>query len=42
MVKSVLEEIIIALLLCLVIILVLGIVLYEYVPIAKTIPNSVE
>lgn len=42
MIKSILEEIIIALLLCLVIIVVLGIMLYEYVPIAKTLPTPVE
>ena len=30
------------LLLCIAIILVLGILLYEYVPMAKTIPNKVE
>lgn len=40
--KSVLKEIIIVLLLCLAIILILGILLYEYVPIAKTIPNDVS
>ena len=40
--KSVLKEIIIVLLLCLAIILILGILLYEYVPIAKTIPNEVS
>ena len=42
MTKSILKEIIIVLLLCLAIILVLGIILYEYVPISKTIPNQVE
>ncbi|MCF0124529.1 MAG: hypothetical protein HUJ68_02025 [Clostridia bacterium] len=42
MIKSVLEEIIIALLLCLVIIVVLGILLYEYVPISKTIATPVQ
>ena len=41
MTKSILKEIIIVLLLCLAIILVLGILLYEYVPISKTIPNQV-
>lgn len=41
MAKSVIKEIIIVLLLCLAIILVLGILLYEYVPITKTIPNEV-
>jgi lipopolysaccharide export LptBFGC system permease protein LptF len=42
MAKTVIKEIIIMLLLCLTIILLLGILLYEYVPIAKTIPNSVS
>ncbi len=42
MAKSIIKEIIIALLLCLAIILVLGILLYEYVPITKTIPNEVS
>lgn len=41
MAKSILKEIIIVLLLCLAIILVLGIMLYDYVPIAKTVPNEV-
>ena len=41
MTKSILKEIIIVLLLCLAIILVLGILLYEYVPMSKTIPNQV-
>lgn len=40
MVKSFIKELIIILLLCLAIILVLGILLYEYVPTSKTIPNS--
>jgi len=39
--KSIIKEIIIVLLLTLAIILVLGILLYEYVPISKTIPNEV-
>lgn len=39
--KSIFKEIIIVLLLCLAIILVLGIILYEYVPISKTIPSEV-
>lgn len=39
--KSIFKEIIIVLLLCLAIILVLGVVLYEYVPISKTIPSEV-
>lgn len=42
MAKSIIKEIIIALLLCLAIVLVLGILLYEYVPITKTIPNEVS
>ena len=39
--KSIFKEIIIVLLLCLAIILVLGIILYEYVPISKTVPSEV-
>ncbi len=39
--KSIIKELIIVLLLALAIILVLGILLYEYVPISKTIPNEV-
>ena len=39
--KNVLKEIIIILLLCLIIILTLGILLYEYVPMAKIIPEPV-
>lgn len=42
MAKNVIREIIIILLLCLAIILVLGILLYEYVPMTKTIPNPVS
>lgn len=41
MAKNIIKEIIIVLLLCLAIILVLGILLYEYVPMTKTIPNEV-
>lgn len=41
MAKSIMKELIIVLLLCLAIILVLGILLYEYVPMSKTIPNEV-
>lgn len=41
MAKNVIKEIIIVLLLCLAIILILGILLYEYVPMTKTIPNPV-
>ena len=39
--KNVLKEIIIILLLCLIIIFTLGILLYEYVPMAKIIPEPV-
>lgn len=42
MAKTVIKELIIILLLCLAIILLLGILLYEYVPITKTIPNPVS
>lgn len=42
MAKTLIKEIIIALLLCLAIILLLGILLYNYVPMAKTIPNPVS
>lgn len=42
MAKNVIKEIIIILLLCLAIILILGILLYEYVPISKTVPNPVS
>lgn len=42
MAKSVIKEIIIVLLMCLAIILVLGILLYEYVPTSKTLPNKVS
>lgn len=42
MAKTVIKEIIIMLLLCLAIILLLGILLYEYVPMTKTIPNLVS
>ena len=42
MAKTIIKELIITLLLCLAIILVLGILLYEYVPITKTIPNPVS
>ena len=42
MAKTVLKEIIIILLLCLAIILILGILLYGYVPIAKVIPEEVS
>lgn len=42
MAKNVIKEIIIVLLLCLAIILILGILLYEYAPMSKTIPNPVS
>lgn len=42
MAKKVIKELIISLLLCLAIILLLGILLYEYVPMAKTLPNPVS
>ena len=42
MAKTVIKELIIILLLCLAIILLFGILLYEYVPITKTIPNPVS
>lgn len=42
MAKTIIKELIIILLLCLAIILILGILMYEYVPIAKTIPNQVS
>ena len=42
MTKNVIKEIIISLLLCLAIILLLGILLYDYVPITKTVPNPVS
>lgn len=40
MTKNIVKEIIIILLLCLAIILLLGIFLYEYVPMNKTVPNT--
>lgn len=42
MAKKVIKEIIIALLLCLAIILILGVLLYEYVPSNKIIPDTVS
>ncbi len=42
MAKSAIKEIIIALLLCLAIILILGILLYEYIPITKSVPSEVK
>lgn len=42
MVKNIIKEIIIMLLLCLAIILILGILLYEYVPSSKIIPEQVS
>ena len=42
MAKTIVKELVISLLLCLAIILLLGILLYEYVPMTKTIPNPVS
>ena len=42
MAKTIIKELIIVLLLCLAIIVLLGIVFYEYVPIGKTLPNPVS
>lgn len=42
MAKNIIKEIIIVLLLILAIILVLGVLLYEYVPMSKTVPNPVS
>lgn len=42
MAKNIAKEIIIILLLCLAIILLLGILLYEYAPMSKTVPNPVS
>lgn len=42
MAKNFLKEMIIVLLLCLAIILLLGILLYEYVPMSKTVPTPVS
>lgn len=42
MAKNLIKEIIISLLLCLAIILLLGILLYDYVPATKTVPNPVS
>jgi hypothetical protein len=42
MAKTIVKELIIILLLCLAIILVLGVLLYEYVPMTKTVPNPVS
>ena len=42
MAKTIIKEIIIMLLLCLAIILVLGVLLYEYVPSNKIIPEEVS
>ena len=40
--KSIIKEIIIILLLCLAIIIVLGLLLYEYVPMSKVVPEAVS
>ena len=42
MAKTIIKELIIVLLLCLAIIIILGILLYEYVPMVKTLPNQVS
>jgi len=42
MAKTIIKELIITLLLCLFIILILGILLYDYAPMSKTIPNPVS
>ena len=42
MAKNIVKEMIIILLLCLAIILILGILLYEYAPMSKTVPNPVS
>ena len=42
MAKSIIKELIIVLLLCLAIIIILGILLYEYAPMVKTLPNQVS
>lgn len=42
MAKSIVKEIIIILLLCLAIIVVLGLLLYEYVPMSKVVPEPVS
>lgn len=42
MAKSIIKEIIIILLLCLAIIVVLGLLLYEYVPMSKVVPEPVS
>ena len=42
MAKSVIKELIIVLLLCLAIVLILGILFYEYIPISKEVPEEVN
>ena len=42
MAKNIIKEIIIMLLLCLAIILILGVILYEYVPSNKILPEEVS
>ena len=42
MAKKIIKEIIIILLLCLAIILILGVLLYDYVPMAKIVPEPVS
>lgn len=40
--KSILQEIVIVLLLCVVIVLLLCVIFYNYIPINKTVPSNVE
>ena len=40
MIKSIIKEIFIMLLLCLAIVLVLGVIFYDYIPTNKTVPNK--
>ena len=42
MAKTIIKELIIVLLLCLAIILLIGILFYEYIPMGKTLPNPVS
>jgi hypothetical protein len=42
MIKSILKEVIITVLLCAVIILILGVVFYEYNPVNKVVPSKID
>ena len=42
MIKSVLKETFIMLLLCVAIVLVLGVIFYDYIPANKAVPNKLE